>query len=68
MNDTDIKLPMVKLISAWLTALLASAWQTFSVIPWDKLAQFAAFVYSCALLWEWLRKQIIKRGESSGTD
>lgn len=68
MHDTDIKLPMLKFASAWITVVLASAWHTFSVIPWDKLAQFAAFVYSCALIWEWVRKQLAKWRDSDGTD
>lgn len=55
MDDTEIKVPMLKAISAWCAALITSAWQTWNVIPWDRLAQFAAFLYSLALLWEYVR-------------
>lgn len=68
MEDTDVKLPFIKVVTAWLTVVLSSTWQTFSIIPWDKLAQFAAFIYSCALILEWLKKQIIKWREADGTD
>lgn len=65
----EIKLPFVKAITAWLMAILASLWQTFSEIPWDLLAQFAAFSYSCVLLGEWALKKWKKRKEKDcGTD
>jgi hypothetical protein len=67
MQDQDIKLPFVKVVSAWLTAVAASTWQTFSELPWDVLAQFAAFVYSCALIYEWLHKKFMRR-DSHGSN
>lgn len=57
MDNNEIRLPFVKALTAWLMAILASVWQTFSAIPWDVLAQFAAFSYSCVLLGEWLWKR-----------
>ena len=72
MNDTDVKAPTFKLITAWLVALWSSTIDIFASIPWDKLAQFAAFVYSCLLIYEYIRKRIRaarenKSGEDNGT-
>lgn len=72
MSDTDVKAPMFKLITAWLIAIWSSTIDIFASIPWDKLAQFAAFVYSCLLIYEYIRKRIRaikapKAGEDNGT-
>ena len=71
MDDTEVKFPMIKAITAWIAALLSSflspAWETFTSISWDKLAQFAAFVYSLCLIYEWAKKKH-KKGESNGTE
>ncbi len=59
---------MIKAITAWAAAIFASAWDgaaqlfqwhwaIFTTLPWDKFAQFAAFIYSCCLIWEFLRKR-----------
>lgn len=65
----DVNHPGLKVTTAWLTTLLASTWQSFHGIPWDKLAQFAAFVYSCVLIYEWVSKKIQKsRGTYKPTD
>lgn len=64
MKNQDITYPGIKVTTAWLTTLLASTWQTFSGMPWDKLAQFAAFIYSLVLIYEWISKKIQK---SKGT-
>lgn len=65
MDDSTVKAPLFKVISAWILTWLASVWQVFSAIPWDMLAQFIAFVYSCALLYEWIHKKLKKRKVSS---
>lgn len=68
MEEQDVKLPFIKATSAWLTILLSSMWQTFSDVPWDVLAQFAAFAYSAALLGEWIWKKVKQRKLDCGTD
>ena len=70
MHDQDFAVshPWLKLITLWLTTLTTSLWTTFSTIHWDKLAQFAAFIYSLVLLVEWARKQLAKRRDTSGSD
>lgn len=64
MNELEVKFPVVKVISAWVAALTTStmnyAWDTFMNIPWDKLAQFAAFVYTIMLILEFIKKKIRK--------
>lgn len=58
---TEIQAPIFKVVSAWIVALLADPmlffWHAFNETPWDKLAQFAAFVYSLCLIYEYLRKK-----------
>lgn len=63
LHEEDIKMPIIKAVSAWLLAVITSLWQTFSTIPWDKLAQFAAFVYSICLIYEYVRKKVIPEQE-----
>lgn len=65
--DTDVKAPMLKAISAWLVVLVTTVWEKFTILPWDKFAQFAAFVYSCCLIWEYVRKKI-KKGSTNGSE
>ena len=65
--DTDVKAPMLKAITAWLAVAFTSLWSSFTSLPWDKFAQFAAFVYSCCLIWEFLRKKF-KQGKTNGTE
>lgn len=59
--DTEVKAPVLKLITAWLAAgfsnFFTSAWESFTVIPWDKLASFAAFIYTTCLAVEWIVKK-----------
>ena len=55
----------MKVASAWLLTLVASVWQNFVSLPWGALAQFAAFLYSCSLIYEWLREKFKK---SDGTN
>ena len=56
---------IMKVASAWLLTLVASVWQNFVSLPWGALAQFAAFLYSCSLIYEWLREKFKK---SDGTN
>lgn len=65
--DEEIKIPVLKAISAWLIAIATSMWQTFSQVPWDKLAQFAAFLYSVCLIYEYLRKRF-RKSSQHGSD
>lgn len=64
--DTDVKAPMLKAITAWIAVAFTTLWTHFTTLPWDKFAQFAAFLYSCCLIWEFLRKKI-KKGNTDGT-
>ena len=61
MEQSSVKHPGLKMISAWLSVYLSYMWQSFTEVPWEILAQFAAFIYSCALILEW----VIKRFRSS---
>lgn len=65
--DTDVKAPMLKAITAWIAVAFTTLWTHFTTLPWDKFAQFAAFLYSCCLIWEFLRKKI-KKGKTNGTE
>lgn len=58
---TEISRPLFKAISAWAAVMLTSMWHTFTIIPWDKFAQFAAFVYSLCLLYEYIKKKADKK-------
>lgn len=70
LHDTELKAPVIKVTTAWLAALLTDSmsfvWSAFSSVPWDKLAQFAAFVYSLCLIYEWLRKR--RQRKNNGTE
>ncbi len=39
---------------------IATAWAVVGVTSWAEAASFAAFVYTCALLGEWLWKKLIR--------
>lgn len=56
-ESTEIKAPVIKITTAWLAALFSdffmSLWHVFKETPWDKLAQFAAFIYTVCLIIEW---------------
>lgn len=49
MENTDISYPVAKILSAW--AFLG-------VTTWQDAAAFAAFLYSVALLGEWVFKRL----------
>ena len=66
MDDTDVKMPVIKCISVWITVFLSSFWQVFAATPWEILAQFLAFVYSMILVCEWIYKKC--KGFMYGTD
>lgn len=66
MDDLEVRFPVLKVISVWLTIWLATLWQSFSEVPWEILAQFAAFLYSAVLLMEWAIKKV--RRSKRGTD
>ena len=61
---TEISRPILKAVTAWIFAMLTSLWHSFSTIPWDKFAQFAAFVYSLCLIYEYLKKKWAQSKES----
>lgn len=65
---TEISRPILKVVTVWTAAMLTSLWHTFTVIPWDKCAQFAAFVYSLCLIYEWIKKKADKKKLTTGTD
>lgn len=70
-DDTHIRYPTFKLLSTWLATLGSSMWAVFSNVPWEVLAQFAAFLYSCTLLYEWVVKRIRRsrnKEDDDGTD
>lgn len=58
MDDLEVRFPVLKVISVWLTVWLTTLWQSFSEVPWEILAQFAAFLYSVVLLMEWTIKKV----------
>ncbi len=58
MNDLEVRFPVLKVISVWFTIWLTTLWQSFSEVPWEILAQFAAFLYSVVLLLEWAIKKV----------
>lgn len=58
MNDLEVRFPVLKVISVWFTVWLTTLWQSFSEVPWEILAQFAAFLYSVVLLVEWMIKKV----------
>lgn len=58
MNDLEVRFPVLKVISVWFTIWLTTLWQSFSEVPWEILAQFAAFLYSAVLLVEWMIKKV----------
>ncbi|MFV0408918.1 MAG: hypothetical protein ACK5LJ_04220 [Paracoccus sp. (in: a-proteobacteria)] len=58
MTDSNVKLPVLKVMSAWLATFLAGTWNVFASVPWEILAQFAAFLYTLALLVEWISKKL----------
>lgn len=68
MEHLDIRFPVTKMISAWLTVFLSSLWGAFTSVPWEVLAQFAAFAYSVALLWEFVSKKIKYKEPEGGTE
>lgn len=59
--DHETRTAVAKGIIAWIAALLTDSmsfiWNIFSSTPWDKLAQFAAFIYSVCLIYQYLAKQ-----------
>lgn len=57
---SEIKTPMFKAITAWAAALGTSTWQIWYQLPWDRFAQFAAFIYSLCLIWEYACKKRLK--------
>lgn len=72
-NDPSvIHRPIIKACTAWCGAGAANvaeaaveatppdAWQWLHSVPWGTLASFAAFLYSAALLLEWLWKRFTR--------
>lgn len=61
-HSSEIHAPVWKAVSLWVIAVLTDStmffWETFNNIPWDKFAQFAAFIYSLCLIYEYVRKKI----------
>lgn len=61
-NTAEVQAPVWKAVSLWVIAVLTDStmffWETFNSIPWDKFAQFAAFIYSLCLIYEYVRKRI----------
>ena len=66
MEQSSVQHQWLKMISAWLTVFVSSTWQSFTEVPWEILAQFAAFIYSCALILEWVVKRF--RSSDRGTN
>lgn len=66
-ETTEVKAPVIKLITAWGAALFSDffvqLWNAFQAAPWDKLAQFAAFIYTMCLIVEWVVKRWRKTRE-----
>lgn len=56
----ELRAPVLKVISAWFVSLYTSTWQAWLHVPWDKLAQFAAFIYTICLICEFVRKRRLK--------
>ena len=66
-HDIDVKAPMLKMISAWVVALVTSAWHTWQAFPWSTLAQFLAAVYSAMLIVELIVKKYRKWKDKDGS-
>lgn len=64
-DDSDFNVGLFKAGVAWVMAITTSLWEAWSTVPWDKFAQFAAFVYSVCLIIEFLRKKWLKRARST---
>ena len=68
-SNEEIRAPFFKAVSAWVVAMLSSLWVSFTMVHWDKLAQFAAFIYTCSLIFEYLYKKFKKKDKcEDGTD
>lgn len=72
-EELEMRAPVLKATLAWALALLTDSasflWYTISWVHWDKLAQFAAFVYSVHLIWEFHAKRKAKKKEKEdGTE
>lgn len=65
MPTPEIRGTTVKLVSAWIAALITDSmsvmWNLITAVHWDKLAQFAAFVYSLCLIYEHFANKRKKR-------
>lgn len=59
----DVRAPILKLTSAWGFTLLTSMFETWREFPWDKAAQFMAFIYSALIVYEWISKKYRKTRE-----
>lgn len=57
-HNEDYKVATMKAVIAWIAAIGSSLWQTWSSVPWDKFAQFAAFIYSVLLIIDYIRKRL----------
>lgn len=72
--DSEMRASVIKGILAWTAALLTDSvsflWHVFSNVHWDKFAQFAAFIYSICLIYEYLAKQrrALKEDTKNGTE
>jgi hypothetical protein len=72
-EELEMRAPVLKATLAWALALITDSasflWHTLSWVHWDKLAQFAAFVYSVHLIWEFHEKRKAKKKEKEdGTE
>lgn len=70
--ETEIQFKGLKITTVWgavlSTKILSDMWIAFYSVPWDKLAQFAAFIYTVFLATEFIVKKIRLWRTPNGTD
>ena len=61
-HHDDLKVSTMKAVVAWISVLASSALETWTAIPWDKLAQFAAFIYTTCLIIQFIWRRVKEGG------
>lgn len=67
-DSTEVRAPIIKLISAWGLTLFTEFWHAFQSVPWDLLGKFAVFIYTLVLILEVITKRARRKRESDGSE